>query len=311
MLKAAKESKEGYPMLMEQRLDYVLTTGGNWALGTIGDFKLTIDKGDPDNLVSFCGENVKKTGPTTFEMTAKDYYPEQGSEDPDPASLRDGGREPTAGSARSGKRGRRRPRRTWAGRTGARQQGLMDIAIYVAIAENGVIGRDNGLPWRLSTDMKRFKADTMGKPVVMGRKTWESFPRRPLPGRPNIVISRDPAYRAEGAETVTSLKDALTLAKAKGRCLAGVDEICILGGGEIYRQAIGIADRLYVTHVLARFDGDTRFPADRPANLARGQREEHPAGEKDTHATRYVVYERRRGDAESRLSSENIRRGRS
>ena len=77
MLKAARESKEGYPLLMEQRLDYVLTTGGNWALGTIGDFKLTIDKGEPDNLVSFCGDNVKKTGPTTFEMTAKDYYPDQ------------------------------------------------------------------------------------------------------------------------------------------------------------------------------------------------------------------------------------------
>ena len=68
----------------------------------------------------------------------------------------------------------------------------MDIAIYAAVAENGVIGRDNGLPWRLSTDMKRFKATTMGKPIIMGRKTWESFPRRPLPGRPNIVISRDP-----------------------------------------------------------------------------------------------------------------------
>jgi hypothetical protein len=77
VLKAAKESKEGYPLLMEQRLDYVLTTGGNWALGKIADFKLTIDKGDPKNLVSFCGENVRKTGPTTFEMTAKDYYPEK------------------------------------------------------------------------------------------------------------------------------------------------------------------------------------------------------------------------------------------
>ncbi|MDW6020703.1 DUF4424 domain-containing protein [Mesorhizobium sp. BAC0120] len=77
VLKAAKESKEGYPLLMEQRLDYVLTTGGNWALGTIHDFKLTIDKGDAKNLLSFCGENVKKTGPTTFEMTAKDYYPEK------------------------------------------------------------------------------------------------------------------------------------------------------------------------------------------------------------------------------------------
>nr|AIA12195.1 protein of unknown function (DUF4424) [uncultured bacterium] len=77
VLKAAKESKEGYPLLMEQRLDYVLTTGGNWALGKIADFKVTIDKGDPKNLVSFCGENVKKIGPTTFEMVAKDYYPEQ------------------------------------------------------------------------------------------------------------------------------------------------------------------------------------------------------------------------------------------
>ena len=172
----------------------------------------------------------------------------------------------------------------------------MDVAIYVAIAENGVIGRDNGLPWRLSTDMKRFKAGTMGKPVVMGRKTWESFPRRPLPGRPNIVISRDAAYRADGAETVTSLKDALTLARAKGRCMAGVDEIYILGGGEIYRQAIGIVDRLYVTHVLATFDGDTRFPEIDPKIWREVSSEEHPAGEKDTHATRYVVYERRRGE---------------
>ena len=82
----------------------------------------------------------------------------------------------------------------------------MDVAIYVAIAENGVIGRDNGLPWKLSTDMQRFKADTMGKPIVMGRKTWESFPKRPLPGRLNIVITRDPAYRADGAETVQSVE---------------------------------------------------------------------------------------------------------
>nr|AIA10792.1 dihydrofolate reductase [uncultured bacterium] len=175
----------------------------------------------------------------------------------------------------------------------------MDVAIYVAIADNGVIGRDNGLPWRLSTDMKRFKAGTMGKPVVMGRKTWESFPRRPLPGRPNIVISRDRAYRAEGAETVTSLQDALTLARAKGRCLAGADEICVIGGGEIYRQAMPVADRLYVTHVLARVDGDTRFPEIDPKIWREVSAEEYPAGEKDTHATRYVIYERRGGDAKT------------
>jgi dihydrofolate reductase len=113
------------------------------------------------------------------------------------------------------------------------------------------------------------------------------------------VISRDPAYHAEGAETVTSLKDALTLAMAKGRCLAGADEICIIGGGEIYRQALAIADRLYVTHVLASPDGDTRFPEIDPEIWREASAEEHPAGEKDTHATRYVVYERRRGEAKA------------
>jgi hypothetical protein len=105
VLKAAKESKDGYPMLMEQRLDYVLTTGGNWALGTIGDFKLTIDKGDPANLVSFCGENVKKTGPTTFEMTAKEYYPSQDLKILILHPFEMESAEPTAGSARKGKRG--------------------------------------------------------------------------------------------------------------------------------------------------------------------------------------------------------------
>ncbi|MDW6020702.1 dihydrofolate reductase [Mesorhizobium sp. BAC0120] len=169
----------------------------------------------------------------------------------------------------------------------------MDVAIVVAIAENGVIGRENGLPWRLSTDMRRFKALTMGKPIIMGRKTWESFPRRPLPGRLNIVISRDPAYRAEGAETVTSLADALRLARAKARCMSGADEICVIGGGQIYRQAIDITDRLYVTHVLASPEGDTRFPPIDPAIWEQVSAEDHPAGEKDSHATRFAIYSRR------------------
>ena len=173
----------------------------------------------------------------------------------------------------------------------------MSVAIIVAIAENGVIGRDNGMPWRLSTDMRRFKALTMGKPIIMGRKTWESFPRRPLPGRLNIVISRDPAYRAEGAETVTSLDDALTLARAKARCMSGADEICIIGGGEIYRQAIDVADRLYVTHVLANPEGDTRFPPIDPATWEQVSVEDHPAGEKDSHATRFAIYARREQSA--------------
>ena len=169
----------------------------------------------------------------------------------------------------------------------------MHIAIYVAIAENGVIGSKGGLPWRLSTDLKRFKAATMGKPIIMGRKTWESFPTRPLPGRLNIVVTRDKAYRGEGGETAGSLSDAVALAKIRGRCMTGVDEICVIGGGEIYAQALPLADRLHVTHVLAKVDGDTVFPPIDPAVWRLASSEDVPAGEKDTHATRYAVYERR------------------
>lgn len=170
----------------------------------------------------------------------------------------------------------------------------MDVAIYVAIAENGVIGRDNGLPWKLSSDLKRFKADTMGKPIIMGRKTFESI-GKPLPGRLNIVVSRDPAYRIEGAETTQSVEDAITLATAKARCMQDADEICVIGGGEIYRQALPLADRLHVTHVLASLDGDTRFPEIAPDKWVVESSQEFPAGEKDSHATRYTVYRRRSG----------------
>jgi dihydrofolate reductase len=168
----------------------------------------------------------------------------------------------------------------------------MDIAIYVAIARNGVIGREGGLPWRLSSDLKRFKADTMGKPVIMGRKTWASI-GRPLPGRLNIVVTRDSAFHAEGAETASSLEDAVTLARTRARCMAGADEICIIGGGEIYRQAMAMADRLHVTHVLADIDGDTVFPAIDPARWIEVSTQETPSGESDSHATCYAVYERR------------------
>ena len=169
----------------------------------------------------------------------------------------------------------------------------MEVAIYVAIAENGVIGRDNGLPWKLSSDLKRFKADTMGKPIVMGRKTWESFPKRPLPGRLNIVVTRDKNFRAEGAEVVHSLQDAITLATARGRCMPDADDICVIGGGEIYRQSLPLADRLHVTHVMASPDGDTRFPEIDPEVWAVESSQDFAAGEKDSHATRYTIYRRR------------------
>lgn len=165
----------------------------------------------------------------------------------------------------------------------------MRIRLVVAVAENGVIGRGGGMPWRLSTDMRRFKATTMGKPVVMGRKTWESFPKRPLPGRHNIIVTRDPAYAAEGAQTAGSLDAALARARA-----AGAQEVCVIGGGEIYAAALPLADSLDVTHILAEIDGDTHFPAIDPAVWRVVSSEDFPVGEKDSHPTRHVVYERRR-----------------
>lgn len=164
----------------------------------------------------------------------------------------------------------------------------MQVTLVVAMAENGVIGRDGGLPWRLSTDLKRFKALTMGKPIVMGRKTWESFPTHPLPGRRNIVVTRKSGYRAQGAWTAGSLEEALALAGKENPA-----EICVIGGGEIYRQAMPIADRLHVTHVEASVEGETRFPTIDQTHWFTVSAEHFPAGEKDVYPTRYVVYERR------------------
>ena len=169
----------------------------------------------------------------------------------------------------------------------------MKIVIHVAISRNGIIGRDGDLPWRLSTDMRRFKAATMGKPVVMGRKTWQSFPRRPLPGRANIVVTRNPDFQDEGAIVAHSLDEAISLAPNTAHETGKVDEICVIGGGEIYAQAINLADELHVTHVLADVDGDARFPAIDPASWDAVISKEVPAGEKDSHPTRHVVYRKR------------------
>ena len=168
------------------------------------------------------------------------------------------------------------------------------VVLVVARGSNGVIGRDGDLPWRLRSDLQRFKADTMGKPILMGRKTWESFPRKPLPGRLNIVITRDRSYVAEGAETVGSLDAALAAGRAG---MPGADELCVIGGGEIFTQAMPLADRLHVTHVLAEIDGDTLFPPILPSEWRILSAIDIPAGEKDSHATRYAVYERRGAEA--------------
>lgn len=175
----------------------------------------------------------------------------------------------------------------------------MRIRIVAAIADNGVIGRGGGLPWHLGRDMRRFRAITMGKPVIMGRKTWESLPRRPLDGRHNIIVTRNPHYGgtqggAGGADIALSLDAALAMARA-----GGAAEACVIGGAEVYAAALPLADCLDVTHVLARIEGDARFPAIDPsrwrADPSRWRAvsaEEFPAGQDDDHPTRHVVYER-------------------
>ncbi|UWF65920.1 MULTISPECIES: dihydrofolate reductase [unclassified Brucella] len=165
------------------------------------------------------------------------------------------------------------------------------VSIVVAASENNVIGHENDMPWRLSTDLKRFKALTLGKPVIMGRRTWQSL-GRPLPGRANIVITRDADFRAEGAEVVGSLEDALALAR-KFAAEGGVDEISVIGGGQIYVQAMPLADRLHLTCVLAVVEGDTYFPEINPQDWQLLSSEDVPAGDKDSYPTRYMLYERR------------------
>lgn len=170
----------------------------------------------------------------------------------------------------------------------------MMISCVVAMAENNVIGRDNGLPWKVSSDLRRFKALTMGKPVVMGRKCYESI-GKPLPGRPNIVITRNPDFRADGIIVAHSLDHALDKAEDEAKAL-GIDEICVIGGGEIYRQAIDDTDILHVTHILTETDGDTYFPAIDLKVWKTDYQEDIPKGEKDEYPSRFVTYRRRLPD---------------
>ncbi|MBB4953267.1 dihydrofolate reductase [Agrobacterium vitis] len=164
------------------------------------------------------------------------------------------------------------------------------VSIVVAVSQNGVIGRDGDMPWKLSTDLKRFKALTMGKPLVLGRKTFDSFGARPLPGRPHIIVSRTAQIDMPSVETATSLEAALLRAKAEATAL-GVDEVCVIGGGEIYAQALPLADILHVTHVEAEIDrGDTFFPAIDLQVFQIQSETQIPAGERDNYPTRYVVY---------------------
>ena len=165
------------------------------------------------------------------------------------------------------------------------------IVLVVAVAENGVIGADGAIPWRLKSDMQRFKAMTMGKPVVMGRKTFMSL-RRPLPGRTNIVLTRDGSFRTPGAVVATSF--AAARAVAQGDALRrSASEIAVIGGAEIYAQWLGIADRLEVTEVHARPEGDTYFAAIEPARWEEVARVRNSSGPDDSADFSYVTYRRR------------------
>jgi dihydrofolate reductase len=170
----------------------------------------------------------------------------------------------------------------------------MIISIIVAMAENRVIGRDNGLPWKMSSDLKRFKALTIGKPVVMGRKCFESI-GRPLPGRPNIVVTRNSTFAADGVFICHSLDEALVRAGQVAADL-GVDEIAVIGGGEIYSQALARADVLYVTYVLADIDGDTLFDEIDADVWVVDDQQDIEKGDRDDYASRFVTYRRRRVD---------------
>jgi dihydrofolate reductase len=144
------------------------------------------------------------------------------------------------------------------------------LALVAAIARGGVIGRDNAIPWRIPEDARRFRELTTGHPVVMGRRTWESLPERfrPLPGRRNVVITRNPDWAMEGAERAGSLDEALLQ-------LEDANEVFVIGGAEIYAAALPLADELLLTEVEAEIEGDTRFPPFDPSEFEETSRERH------------------------------------
>ena len=160
------------------------------------------------------------------------------------------------------------------------------LSLVYAISQNGVIGKNGGLPWQVPSDLKHFKAVTMGKPVVMGRKTWESLPKKPLPGRQNIVVTRKLGYGAEGADVVNSVEDAIIKAGA-------APEVCVIGGAELFTEILPRTDRIYLTRILADVSGDTFLPELSRNEWKQVERVTHAKGEKDSAAFETFVYERR------------------
>ena len=162
----------------------------------------------------------------------------------------------------------------------------MKISMIAAMAHDRVIGKDNQMPWHLPADLAHFKRVTLGKPVLMGRKTFESI-GRPLPGRRNLVISRNPGYQAEGIEVVGSVEAARALLAS-----CAVEELMVIGGGHLYAEMLPSADRLYLTQIDLAVEGDTRFPAFDDGQWLRIDCESHPADEKNPHPYRFETWQR-------------------
>lgn len=179
----------------------------------------------------------------------------------------------------------------------------LPLALVVAMGENGVIGKDGALPWRLSTDFKFFRRITMGKPVVMGRRTLDSL-TEPLDGRDNIVLTRNEDFRFEGAEIAHGLDEALELAERLGRA-RGAAEISVIGGAEIFREVLPGSSIIHLTEVHAAPDGDTYFPPFDRSEWREVWRERIDPGPKDDHAMSFVRLERRQPARSATLRAES------
>jgi dihydrofolate reductase len=164
------------------------------------------------------------------------------------------------------------------------------IAIVVAAAENGVIGRGGALPWRMPADLRAFRRLTLGKPVVMGRRTFAAI-GRPLDGRDNIVVTRDTTFSAAGVAVAHSVDEALELAR-QAALARGASEIAIIGGADVYRQALARADRVYLTRIHAAVDGDARFPDPDPATWSVAETTDLVTDARDDHRATLIVFER-------------------
>jgi dihydrofolate reductase len=169
------------------------------------------------------------------------------------------------------------------------------VSLVVAMARNRVIGRNNALPWRLSEDLKRFKATTMGKPILMGRKTFESI-GKPLPGRANLVLTRDRAWQANGVLTVASIEEAVERSRR-------APELAVIGGAEVYRLALPLTDIIYLTRVEADVEGDTHFPELDPREWIEDIVTTYPADEKNQYPTTYLTLKRRSAVALPRIAT--------